>query len=300
MITTEQQIITQKSRWNAKSAFAWWGFIRRWPVIPVFIIGVMIIVGIFAPVIAPLHYRDQNLRFAEVPPIWMEDGSSERILGGDVVGRDILSRLIYGARITLMISAVSLLSGAVIGVTAGLVAGYVGGWTDEIIMRVVDVWFAIPFLLLALIVVIVFGPSLSLILILLAFLTWAGFVRNIRAEVLILKNADYVSSAKVSGGSVLRIVLRHMLPGVFNTVLVLATLRVGSLILAEASLSFLGAGIPAPTPAWGGMIADGRDSLDTSWWIAAFPGIAIMLVVMSMNFLGDWLRDKLDPKLRQV
>ena len=282
------------------SVLVWWDFARRWPVIPVFIIGAMIIAGIFAPAIAPYHFRDQNLRYSEAPPVWMEGGSSERILGGDVIGRDIYSRLLYGARISLMISAVSLLSGAAIGVAAGLVAGYVGGWPDEIIMRVVDVWFAIPFLLLALIVVVVFGPSLTLILILLAFLSWAGFVRNIRAEVLILKNAEYVSSAKVSGGSALLIVWRHMLPGVFNTVLVLATLRVGSLILAEASLSFLGAGIPAPTPAWGGMIADGRDSLDTSWWIAAFPGIAIMLVVMSMNFLGDWLRDKLDPKLRQV
>ena len=192
------------------------------------------------------------------------------------------------------------MSGAAIGVTIGLFAGYYGGWFDEIAMRMVDVWFAIPFLLLALIVVVVLSPSLNVVLGLLALQSWAAFVRNVRAEVLVLKTADFVAMSKIAGGSTLRIIWRHLLPGVFNTVLVLATLRVGGLILAEASLSFLGAGIPAPTPAWGVMVADGRFYLDTSWWIAVWPGLAIVFVVMSMNFLGDWLRDRLDPRLRQV
>jgi peptide/nickel transport system permease protein len=167
-------------------------------------------------------------------------------------------------------------------------------------MRFVDIWFSIPFILFALVVVLAFDPSLKVVLVLLGILAWSAFVRNIRAEVLLLKTTEYVAAARVSGASTLRIMLKHLLPGVFNTVMVLASLRVGQLILAEASLSFLGAGIPSPIPAWGVMVADGRNYLDTAWWVSTFPGLAILLTVMSFNFLGDWLRDKLDPRLRQV
>lgn len=275
-------------------------FMRRWPVIPAVIIVTLVICGIFAPLIAPHSYREQDLRARNAPPAWMEGGSRERLLGGDPVGRDLLSRLIHGARVSLAVAGVSLASGAIVGTALGVIAGYAGGFVDEVIMRLVDVWFSIPFLLLALVVVVVYEPSLTVILCLLALLSWSAFVRNIRGEILLLKTTDYVAIARIAGASPVRIVFRHIVPGVFNTILVIASLRVGQLILAEASLSFLGAGIPSPTPAWGVMVAEGRDYLDHAWWVATFPGVAILLTVLSVNFFGDWLRDRLDPRLRQI
>ena len=277
----------------------WW-VLRKWPVIPIIILLTLLICSGFSEQIAPESYRKTDLRLRNAPPFWMEGGSTKRILGGDVVGRDILSRLIHGARIELIVAGISLLSGAIIGVTLGLIAGYMGGFIDELTMRLVDIWFSIPFILFALVVTIAFEPSLQVVLVLLAILAWSAFVRNIRAEVLALKGRDYVSAAKIAGASKVRIILKHILPGVFNTVMIIASLRVGQLIMAEASLSFLGAGIPAPTPAWGVMVADGRNYLDNAWWVSTFPGFAILLVVMSFNFIGDWLRDRLDPNLRQL
>ena len=277
-----------------------WDFVRRWPVFPGVVLAVLVFVTIFASQVAPHSFRETDLRQRNKPPIWLEGGSSERILGGDVVGRDILSRLIHGARVTVMVASISLVSGAIVGTAIGLIAGYYGGLVDEVLMRLVDIWFSIPFILFALVVVLSFDPSLQVVLILLAILAWSAFVRNIRAEILLLKTTEYVAASRVSGASPLRIMFKHMLPGVFNTIMVLASLRVGQLILAEASLSFLGAGIPAPIPAWGVMVADGRNYLDSAWWVSTFPGLAIGLTVMSFNFLGDWLRDKLDPRLRQV
>ena len=277
-----------------------WDFLRRWPVIPGIILLTLVVCAIFASQIAPESYRKTDLRQRNAPPIWLEGGSSARILGGDVVGRDLLSRLIHGARISLTVAAISMGSGAVVGVTLGVIAGYFGGIVDEALMRLVDIWFSIPFILLALVVVLAFGASLQVVLALLGILAWSAFVRNIRAEVLMIKETDYIASARIAGASAFRIMLRHMVPGVINTALVIATLRVGQLILAEASLSFLGAGIPAPTPAWGVMVADGRNYLDTAWWVSTAPGFAILLTVMSFNFLGDWLRDRLDPRLRQI
>jgi len=269
-------------------------------VIPGIILLTLVVCAIFASQIAPESYRKTDLRQRNAPPIWLEGGSSARILGGDVVGRDLLSRLIHGARISLTVAAISMGSGAVVGVTLGVIAGYFGGIVDEALMRLVDIWFSIPFILLALVVVLAFGASLQVVLALLGILAWSAFVRNIRAEVLMIKETDYIASARIAGASAFRIMLRHMVPGVINTALVIATLRVGQLILAEASLSFLGAGIPAPTPAWGVMVADGRNYLDTAWWVSTAPGFAILLTVMSFNFLGDWLRDRLDPRLRQI
>lgn len=275
-------------------------FLRRWPVIPIMVLGTLLITGAFAPLVAPHDYREQDLRQRHAPPVWMENGTKARILGADRVGRDLLSRLIYGARLSIVVASISLASGALIGCSLGVLAGYYGGLSDEIIMRSVDVWFAIPFLLFALVVVIVFGASLNVVLSLLAMLSWSGFVRNVRAEVLIIKTRDYVAMAKIAGASAARIIAKHVLPGVVNTIIVIATLQVGGLILAEASLSFLGAGIPSPTPAWGVMVADGRNYLDSAWWESTFPGIAILLVVTSFNFTGDWLRDRMDPRLRQI
>lgn len=278
-----------------------WHAIRRWPILPVVVLFVLVFTGIFAPLIAPQDPLDQTLSLRNNPPAWdAEQGTSLRLLGADHVGRDVLSRVIYGARISLMVVTISLTTGLFIGTTLGLVAGYMGGIVDELIMRLVDIWLALPFVLLALVAVVVLGASLALVIGLLALFTWPAFVRYVRAEVLSLKERDYVALAKVSGASTTRIILRHILPGVLNTIIVITTLRVGQLILTEATLSFIGAGIPAPTPAWGLLVSEGRSYVTIAWWSTLFPGLAIFLVVMSLNFLGDWMRDRFDPRLRQL
>ena len=222
------------------------------------------------------------------------------LLGGDNIGRDLLSRLIHGARVSLVVVSIALSSGLLIGVSMGLVAGWFGGLIDEVIMRVTDIWLGLPFILVAIVVVIAIGQTFIILIGLLALLSWTPFVRNVRGEVLSLKTRDYVSLAQVAGASTFRIMVWHLLPGVINTVIVIATLRVGQLILTEAILSFLGAGIPPPTPAWGAMVNDGRVYIEDAWWISFFPGFCIFLVVMSLNFLGDWMRDRFDPRLRQL
>ncbi len=277
---------------------AWFAF-RRWPILPGIVLLVLVVTGVFAPLLAPHDPNLQDLMLRNAPPAWYPDGTSAHLLGADHVGRDVLSRVVFGARVSLLVVAVSMTSGILLGTAAGLIAGYLGGLADELIMRTVDVWMALPFVLIALVAVIVMGPSLALIMTLLAMFTWAGFVRFVRGEVLSLRERDYVALAKVAGCSTTRIMLFHILPGVTNTIIVVATLRVGTLILTEATLSFVGAGIPPPTPAWGLMVSEERAYITTAWWSAFFPGLAIFLVVMSLNFLGDWLRDRLDPRLRQ-
>ena len=212
----------------------------------------------------------------------------------------MLSRVIHGARVSLAVMAVALSAGLLIGTALGLVAGYAGGIIDETITRIVDIWLGFPFLLLALVVAIVIGASFTIVMILMVLLAWSSFVRNVRADVLVLKESDFVALARISGASTQRIIIKHILPGTIGTVTVIASLSVGNLILSEATLSFLGAGIPAPTPSWGNMVAEGRDYLQTAWWTSVFPGVALFLTVMSLNFLGDWLRDRLDPRLRQL
>lgn len=268
--------------------------------VPGVVLILLVVVGIFAPWISPHDPLAQDLSKRAAPPVWYPEGTARYILGADHVGRDLLSRVIHGARVSLVVAGISLSTGVLVGTSLGVIGGYFGGLADEVITRVVDVWFALPFILIALVAVIVFGASFGLVMILLALLTWAPFVRFVRGDVLSLKERDYVALAKVAGASHMRIMIRHLLPGTFNTIIVVATLRVGQLILTEATLSFIGAGIPAPRPAWGLMVAEERDYVSTAWWGAAFPGFAIFLVVMSMNFIGDWLRDRLDPRLRQV
>ena len=286
-------------------------FFRRWPVISGIILTTMIFVAIFAPLVSAGDPEEANLRHRNYPPFFqdsaadayqIEKGREEAnyFLGTDQLGRDLWSRLAYGARISLSVAAVSLVSGILIGTALGLIAGYYGGLVDELITRFVDVWLGLPFILIALVIAMVLGTSFITVFILLALLAWTGFVRQVRAEVLTLKNREYVFSAQIAGASVARILIRHLLPGVINTVIVIATFRIGQLILVEAFLSFLGAGIPPPTPTWGAMIADGRGYLRDAWWISVFPGVAILLTVASMSFFGDWLRDRLDPRLRQV
>ncbi len=274
--------------------------LRRWPIMPALILIALIVGGIFAPLIAPHSPTQSDLQLRNAPPVWLEGGSAEHLLGGDPLGRDLLSRVIYGARVSLLVAAVAIFVGLAIGATLGLVSGYFGGIADELIMRAADVSRAVPFILVALIVAIVFGQSLGVILGILAFATWPVFARQVRAQALVLREADYVALARISGASSLRILTRHIAPGVTSTVTVVATLQVGSLILTEATLSFLGAGIPPPTAAWGVMVAEGRNYLTTAWWVAFFPGSAIFLTVLALNFMGDWLRDRLDPRLRQL
>ena len=274
--------------------------LRRWPIFPAAVILALVVGGVFAPWIAPQDPIFTNLRDRNVPPMWMEGGSSKHILGADPLGRDLLSRVIHGARVSLLVVGVSVGAGLAVGVTGGLIAGYYGGLIDELIMRMADVSRAVPYILIALVVAIVFGQRLEVILGILAFATWPVFARQVRAEVLVLKELDYVALARVAGASDRRIMVRHILPGVINTITVIATLQVGSLILTEAILSFLGAGIPPPTAAWGLMIAEGQDYLTDAWWVSVFPGIAIVLTVMGLNFMGDWLRDHFDPRLRQL
>ncbi|HEU0022463.1 MAG TPA: ABC transporter permease [Dehalococcoidia bacterium] len=273
---------------------------RRLPLIPMFTLAMFVVTGIAAPWIAPHNPERGDIRARNVPPAWLDGGSTKYLLGTDHLGRDLLSRVIFGARISLVVVAVTLGVGMVIGVSAGLVSGWYGRWVDELVMRLVDIKLAIPTILLALVLVLSLGQSFLVIVAVLAIAVWPRFARNVRGEVLLLKTMDYVSLAKVAGASTPRILFVHIFPGVINTLIVLATLEVGIVILLESTLSFLGAGVPPPTPAWGSMVADGRDRLAVAWWISTMPGLAIMLVVLSMNLFGDWLRDKLDPRLRQL
>jgi len=236
----------------------------------------------------------------QVEVVTRRGGSKTYLLGTDKLGRDILSRIIHGARISLTVSLVSIAIGGGIGVVLGLVAGYFGGLADALIMRLVDIALAFPALLLALVLSVIMGSGFDTVIIVLVVLIWARYARMVRGEAQAIKQNEYVARARVAGASHIRIMVRHILPNLANTVIVLATLEVGHVIILESTLSFLGAGIPRPTPAWGVMVADGRELITSEWWIFLFPTMAIVLTVLSMNLLGDWLRDKLDPKLRNV
>ena len=227
-------------------------------------------------------------------------GSTKFLLGTDTLGRDILSRIIHGARISLIVAGVTLGVGGGFGVLIGLLSGWYGGWIDEVLMRLVDIILALPLILVALVLVVAVGQSFEVIIAVLALWIWPRFARMVRGEVLQLKTLDYVALARVAGASTPRILLLHLFPGTINTLIVVATLQVGIVILVEATLSFLGAGVPPPDPAWGSMVADGRNQLVDAWWVATMPGLAILITVLSLNLFGDWLRDTLDPKLRQM
>jgi peptide/nickel transport system permease protein len=264
------------------------------------IITVMMAVAVFAPLIAPHSPTEQSLPDKLKPPAWQEGGSAKHLLGTDLLGRDLLSRLVYGARVSLTVAAFALLSGGLIGLAVGIIAGYLGGRVDSILMRVVDATLTFPTILIALLLAVSLGAGLRTIVIAITVIIWARFARVVRGEVLGVRARDFVSLARVHGCSSLRIMLVHIVPNVMNTFMVLLTLHIGFVIIVEASLSFLGAGIPPPTPSWGQMVADGRSHIASAWWLAVLPGAAIMLVVLAFNLFGDWLRDWLDPRLRQV
>ncbi len=252
--------------------------------------------------------REQITPGDQVLEVIRPAGSTKFLLGADDQGRDLLSRIIWGARVSLIVAAVTIVVGGSIGTALGLVSGYYGGWADEIIMRMVDIFLALPLVMVALVLAVVVGnysipwvpmKEIHMIAIVLSLFIWVRFARQVRGEVLGLKTMDYVALARVAGASTLRILLVHLLPGVMNTVIVVGTLQVSVVILLESILSFLGAGVAPPTPAWGSMVADGRDFLKTAWWVSTMPGLALLFTVMAFNLIGDWIRDALDPRLRQ-
>jgi len=273
---------------------------REAPLIPVIILLVFLICGLCGRWIAPHDPLEQDLAKTLLPPFWQEGGSTKYLLGTDDIGRDVLSRLIIGAGISLQVGFITIFIAGAIGSCVALSAGFLGGWVDIVLMRLVDTVFSMPFIVIAIALATVLGPSKANIIIILGMLMWASYARILRGEVLRLKEIDFISLAIVAGCSNARIMLRHIFPNIVNTLIVLATLNLGTVIIAEASLSYLGLGVPPPDPAWGSMISDGTPALFSAWWLATIPGIAILLVVLSCNLLGDWLRVRLDPKFRQI
>jgi peptide/nickel transport system permease protein len=273
---------------------------RSTPWICILVITTMVFMAVFAPLLAPYSPIDQTLRDKLLPPFWLEGGSMKYVLGTDAFGRDMLSRLLYGARVSLIVASLALTAGGGVGLVIGIVAGYMGGIVESILMRLVDAAFTFPAILFALLLAVTMGQGLGTLVIAISLLLWASFARVIRGEVLALKQRDFVALAKVRGCSEPRIMLTHILPNVLSTFMVLVTLNIGVAIIAEASLSFLGAGIPPPTPTWGLMVSEGRGRIAEAWWVSLVPGLAITALVLSVNVFGDWLRDRLDPRLRQL
>ena len=268
--------------------------------IPAAVLLLLVLTAIFAPLLTP--YPPTKIAMTErlLPPAFVDGGSTAHPLGTDLIGRDVLSRVIHGARVSLSVSLLVILITASIGTVLGIVAGYLGGRTDAFLMRVTDISLAFPAILLAILLAVILGPSFTTVVLAISILGWAPYARLIRGESLKLREADFVAQARIIGTPPMRIMVRHIFPNIINPLIIMATLSVGFVILTEAALSYLGAGIPPPTPSWGNMVSDGRNLIDTAWWISFFPGVAIGLVVLSGNFLGDWLRDKMDPRLRQI
>jgi len=284
--------------------YASWPRIRKSlkgaPWFPLVILVLFLVVGVFGRHLAPHDPLNINVEIRLLPPFFMEGGSLQYLLGTDHLGRDVLSRLIVGTGVSLQVSLVVIAVAASIGALVAIVAGYLGGWVDTILMRLVDIIMSMPWIIIALVFAAVVGAGVRNIIIILSIFAWPGYARVLRGEVLRIKQGDFVRLAVVAGAGKARIMLRHIFPNIVNTLVVISTLQVGSIILAEAGLSFIGVGVPPPQPAWGAMAANGVTYIFTQWWLALLPGVAIVLVVMSTNLLGDWLRIRLDPKFRQL
>ena len=273
---------------------------REIPWFPGVVIAALVFTAVFAFYLAPQSPTEGDITQKLIPPVWMERGDWEHPLGTDRFGRDVLSRIIHGSRISLIVSILAIGVAGTIGTLLGLISGYRGGVTDAILMRVTDVGLSLPTILIAVVLVAVSEPSFGNVVLVIALLLWPRFARQVRGETLAIKEQDFVALAVVAGRSSTWIISRHIFPNVVPTLLVISTLQVGYVVLLEGTLSFLGVGVPPPSPAWGLMIADGRGFLATAWWISLFPGLAMVLTVLSVNLMGDWLRDHLDPKLRQL
>ncbi len=271
------------------------------PLIPTTILVVVVVVAVFADLLAPHDPQVGNLTARFLPPFWQAGGVIGHPLGTDHLGRDVLSRLIFGARVSLVVGFTAVLVAGAIGTVLGIVSGYLGGWVDQVVMRLTDTWLALPALTFAIFLAAIVGPSEMNIVIILGAVYWTRYARVVRGEVLSLKEREFVRLAIVAGCSKWTIMRRHILPNVINSAIVLATLMLGIVIVTEASLSFLGVGVPPPKPAWGVMLSDGKQGLMTGqWWLTVMPGLCIMLLVLAANLMGDWLRVKLDPQLRQL
>jgi peptide/nickel transport system permease protein len=273
---------------------------RRPPLLPLAVVTMLVLCALLAPLLAPHSPLAGSLGERLVPPIGMEGAKAGHPLGTDRHGRDTLSRLLYGARISLSVSVVGITLTGALGAFIGLLAGFVGGWLETVLMRLVDISLSLPGILIAVLLSVVFEPSFTNVIIVVVFLLWPSYARLARGETLSIKHQEFVALARVAGCSSLMIMFRHIVPNLIPSILVLATLHVGYVIVLEAALSFLGVGIPPPTPSWGVMVADGRGLIERAWWVSILPGIAILVTVLSLNILGDWVRDRLDPKLRQV
>jgi len=273
---------------------------RELPWFPGAILAALVLTAVFAPYLAPQSPTEGDITQKLIPPVWMERGEGRHPLGTDRFGRDVLSRVIYGSRISLVVSLLAIGLSGTFGTALGLISGYRGGFTDSLLMRFTDIGLSLPTILIAVVLVAVSEPSFRNVVLVISLLLWPRFARQIRGETLGIKEQDFVALAVVAGRSSTWIISRHIFPNVVPTLLVISTLQVGYVILLEGTLSFLGVGVPPPNPAWGLMIADGRGFLATAWWITLFPGVAMLLTVLAVNLMGDWLRDHLDPKLRQL
>jgi peptide/nickel transport system permease protein len=275
--------------------------LSSYPVVPLTIIALMVLIALGADVLAPHNPEVGALGMRFRPPVWQAGGSATHLLGTDHLGRDVLSRLLFGARVSLVVGFTAVVVAGLLGVALGITAGYLGGWVDEVIMRLTDTWLALPALTFAIFLAAVLGPSELNIIIVLSCVYWTRYARVIRGEVLSLKEREFVRLAIIAGCSRLTIMRRHILPNVLNSAIVLATLMLGVVVVTEAALSFLGVGVPPPKPAWGLMLADGKRGMMAGyWWLTVLPGLCIMFLVLAANLLGDWLRVKLDPQLRQL
>lgn len=263
-----------------------------------FIVMAVIVVAIFADIIAPHDPAQNNLGDLLRPPMWLDGGSATYILGTDNLGRDILSRILHGTRVSLLVGVFSVILAGIIGIVVGILAGYFGGFIDNVLMRIVDSFLAIPSILFILVVLAVFDPSIFVLIIVIGFTNWVTYARVVRGEVLSIKEREFVKASKSIGTKHTTIMVKHIFPNIVSSFIVISTLSVATTIILEASLSFLGLGIQPPDVSWGGMLTDGRNYLATNWWLATFPGIAITVTVLGIIFLGDWLRDVLDPRIK--
>jgi peptide/nickel transport system permease protein len=300
--TTDFALAPQKgSRLGRETARALRSMVAaKWPLIALFFLLTAVIVAAFGPLLSPMDPNRQNIIMRLAPPLADGPNGSIFLMGSDALGRDVFSRLLYGARISLLVGIAAIAVGGTIGVTAGLVSGYFGGWIDDVIMRLGDIQLAFPFILLAIMFLVVLGPGMLNLILVLGIGQWVTYARIVRAQTLSLREKEFVEAARAMGDSTRSIIFRTILPNIIAPLTVIASFNVASVILAEASLSFLGLGVPPEVPTWGSMLAQSRDQLIANkWWLAIYPGLAIVLTVLSFNIMGDWLRDFLDPRLKE-